>query len=569
VSPSGRTVAVYCVGAVAPLPSHSVALISGSTGGVLAVRPLSARGAFSAPTFRTPGVATAALVLPSDEALLLFSIAGSWQWRALPTWSLNNSATIGAAAHDITQGYSADGRYVTIMNGASTIPVWPTSVPYTHRTTAPFTATTPLTAPSAITLSPRGGKLAVADSGTVYVAPVVAANRSHPTAVQLPGNGSISAQTLTFLGDDAHLLSASGDVVAVWDLSQLDRLATEQPSELGYACLGCAGALTAISPNGREIAAVASGGTSAVVQALDRRRAPSVFNSTDDTSFGPPVWDGARLLLPLAGTSRPTGPTSAVRVWTAVPADDQIAAAALSDDGHSVAVVDEHGDGYSEDPDTGRAERRIRGPRDLAQSTIYPLGPGRAAIDSRDRLVAIVDAGRASLYDLSSGAIVSHLPGTDASSVAFAGGLLLLQRSDGRLEIWARRGAVLERTLPGDQSYANYYPVADAGGHLVARQRSDGSTTIADLDSPATLGTLAAPAPRPGRLRIGLAFSPEGRSLITVFQTTDTGAAEIIQHDLGAGNGIRVACAAAGGSLTAADWRRYVCSTPPSDLTCR
>jgi len=127
---------------------------------------------------------------------------------------------------------------------------------------------------------------------------------------------------------------------------------------------------------------------------------------------------------------------------------------------------------------------------------------------------------------------------------------------------------VLERTLPGDQSYAYYAPVADASGHLVARQRSDGSTAIDDLGSGTTLGTLTAPAARTEGLRIGMSFAPGGRSLVTVVQALSTGASEIIQHDLSVGTGIRVACAA-GGSLTAADWRRYVGSAPPADLTCR
>jgi hypothetical protein len=93
--------------------------------------------------------------------------------------------------------------------------------------------------------------------------------------------------------------------------------------------------------------------------------------------------------------------------------------------------------------------------------------------------------------------------------------------------------------------------------------------TIADLVSGTTLVTLPAPAPPSLGLKIGLAFSPNGHSLVTVLQTLTTSASEIIQHDLGAGALLRAACAAAGRSLTAADWRTYVGSTPSSDLTCR
>jgi hypothetical protein len=124
---------------------------------------------------------------------------------------------------------------------------------------------------------------------------------------------------------------------------------------------------------------------------------------------------------------------AAVRAWAAVPSDGSIAAAALNRDGHSVTIVDGSGDIYIEDPDTGHVERRIPGPRDLVQSP-NTLVPGMAAIDSHSGLVAIVDAGKAYVYNLTSGATVSHLPGTDASFVAFAGDRLLVQRSGGSLD---------------------------------------------------------------------------------------------------------------------------------------
>ena len=192
-----------------------------------------------------------------------------------------------------------------------------------------------------------------------------------------------------------------------------------------------------------------------------------------------------------------------------------------------------------------------------------------AAVDTRDGRVAIIDNGRTYLYDLSSRSIVGHLAGTNASYLAFAGDRLLVQRSDGNVEIWDQRGAALERTLPADQSYAGFYPVTDAGGHLVARQRSDGSTTIADLDSGATLATLPAPASPQLGLKIGSAFGPDGQHLVTVLETLTTNGSWIIQYDLRPATLVRAACSAAGRNLTAADWRAYVGSTSPSDLSCR
>lgn len=570
VSPSGRTVAVYCASPGGQAQS-SVALTNGLTGALRAVHPQPLNSDFAGFSGASPGE----LILPSDNALLMFGGGGKWQWRSLPSWSLSGSSSGAFGAHQGTPSSSSDGRYVTVTNGAPTIPVWPTSAPTTFDpTTAPFTAQAPISAPTTLTLSPHGDELAVADSGTVYVARIASATKPHPSAVQLTGNGSInpgyngsvSVHTLTFLGDSSHLVSASGDMIAVWDLNQLSRVATLQPSSaLASPCNACAGALTAISPNARQVAAVADNGTLAVVQRLDGRHAPRVLRGSD---FGPPVWDGTQLLLPLVGSSRPTGPMLGIRAWRAVPDNDSIAAAALSRDGHFVTIVNGSGNVYLEEPDTGHVEWRISGPRDLAQKTAY-LTPGMAAVDTRDGRVAIIDNGRTYLYDLSSRSIVGHLAGTNASYLAFAGDRLLVQRSDGNVEIWDQRGAALERTLPADQSYAGFYPVTDAGGHLVARQRSDGSTTIADLDSGATLATLPAPASPQLGLKIGSAFGPDGQHLVTVLETLTTNGSWIIQYDLRPATLVRAACSAAGRNLTAADWRAYVGSTSPSDLSCR
>ena len=326
-------------------------------------------------------------------------------------------------------------------------------------------------------------------------------------------------------------------------------------------------ALTAISPNARQVAAVADNGTLAVVQRLDGRHAPRVLRGSD---FGPPVWDGTQLLLPLVGSSRPTGPMLGIRAWRAVPDNDSIAAAALSRDGHFVTIVNGSGNVYLEEHrSTGHVEWRISGPRDLAQKTAY-LTPGMAAVDTRDGRVAIIDNGQ----DVSVRPIVAlnRRPSRRNQRVpifAFAGDRLLVQRSDGNVEIWDQRGAALERTLPADQSYAGFYPVTDAGGHLVARQRSDGSTTIADLDSGATLATLPAPASPQLGLKIGSAFGPDGQHLVTVLETLTTNGSWIIQYDLRPATLVRAACSAAGRNLTAADWRAYVGSTSPSDLSCR
>lgn len=565
ISPLGRTVAVSCE---APASEGvSVELMDGATASLQAVHPLAA----------SDHLAAAALILPSDNSMLIFGVGGPWQWRTLPGWSLTGSSSGGFGAHQGTSGYSSDGGYVTVTNGDPNIPVWPTSVPTSFDpTTAPFTAQAPISGPSALTLSPDGSEVAAADSGTVYVAPVLAAGKQHPSPVELPGNGSVNEQTLetlvneqtlVFLGDSAHLLSSSGNLVAVWNLNQLDRLAAVRSSIFHYPCNGCPGALTAVSPDGRDVAAVADNGTNVVLQAVDGSHKPRSF--AEGNFAGPPVWDGARLLVPVAGNPGPKTTTSTVRSWAAVSSDNAIVAAALTDVGHSVTIVDQYGNVDVEEPDTGQVERRVSGPRDLRQANSLRLDVGMAAIDSRDHLVAIVHNGKAEVYSLGSGEMVRQIPGPNAALVAYAGGRLLVQRSDGSLDVWSRRGTSLERTLPGDGAYNTLYPVGDSQGHLVARQRSDGSIALVDLGSGAQLATLPAPAPASWGLKIGLAFSPDGHSLISVLQTLAYDWSKIITYDLATGTLVHAACATAGRNLTATDWRAYVGSAPPRDLTCR
>jgi WD40 repeat protein len=557
VSPSGRTVAVYCRAPNSP-GAHVVELFDGSSGRLEALHPLGA----DSPFLDYAGFSSGSLILPSDSSMLLFGAGGRWQWRLIPSWTPGGSSSGGFGAHQGNVSYSGDGNYVTATNGVGTIPVWPTSQPTSFDpATAPYTAQAPISAPTSLALSPRGGKLAVADSGTVYVASVLPVKQAHPSAIELPGNGSVNTQTVSFFGGDNRLLSASGDMVALWNVNQLDRLASVQASALSPPCNACGGAAVAVSPSGREVAAVGNLDSGTVIHTLDGSRPMQALSG----SYGPPVWNGERLLLPSIGQSSPKGVTTKVRVWTAAPAFDAITAAALNADGHSVTIVDAQGTVYIEDPDTGRIEKQLR----TAQAAQAGLLVGQVSIDSHDSLVAMIAHGTTYIRNFKAGAPARALRHRGAAFLAFGGNRLLIQRADGGLEVWNQRGSVLERTIPGDESYSGYPPVADAGGRLVARRRTDGSTTVVDLASGAILATVPAPAPRSLGLKIGLAFSADGNKLVTSVQGLGSNASQIIARDISGNTLVKAACATAGRSLTPTDWRAYVGGAVPGDLSCR
>jgi hypothetical protein len=476
---------------------------------------------------------------------------------------------------------------VTATNNAPAIPLWPTSAASALLPdSAPLTAQAPISAASALAISPGGSELAVGDSGTVYVAPVLARGAAHPSPLQLTGNGSINPDTLRLSGDSAHLLSASGADVAIWNLDQFDRLAHATVTRLPSPCDGCIGALTAISPNGRRLAAVADNGNAAMIQGLDGGT-PQLITGY---GLGPPLWIGAELPVietspPAPGTKPPPLPAG-VRLLPLLnvrPLVDPstgsatVVTAGVIDGGREVAVVDDHGNVYVLNARSGRLTYEIRGPKDLSLTTAVPLFTGEAAVDRTTALVARDDNNTVRLIDPLSRRSLGTAAGGNLApvnnpvslgGVAFTGSRLLVEREDGTLEIWNARGTVRERVIGGDPSYAPFPPIADPTGELVARQRTDGTTVLDDITSGATLATLPAPDATDLGLRIGLAFTPGGRSLVTVVQTVSAATPFIIQRPLDVPTLIRTACQAAGQSLSAAQWRSFVGTSPPSNLAC-
>jgi WD40 repeat protein len=571
ISPSGRTVAVYYRQPNRGLQGpQSVAIFDVERGLAGKINPLPSSS--WAPT---------ALVEPNDAALLLFDgTGGNWQWRRISDWAEQGGSSARFGVHQAVPGYANDGSAFTVTNGASTIPVWPTAG-RTDGLNAPLTAQAPISVPSALTLSPGGRQAAVADNGTIYVSRVAGAGAAHGSALALPGNGSVNPDGIRFFSDGSHLLSASNDTVAVWDLAQLDRLARVYPTPLDPSpCNGCSGATIVVSPDGQRVAALDDRGTT-VVQRIGTGQAPEVVNG-QGSSFAPPVWDRTgQLLLALSSSSgggvhvlSPPGSSTTVRELRPSSASD-LAASGLSADGR-VLLVNARGDIIEQDPATGLVVSKLPGPRDLATSVGLLPRQGDAAIDAGDGLVATVDRplngpqflwGAVIVRTAKGGRLAGSIRGSSISSIAYAGSRLLVQLGDGRLEVWSANGHHLERTIPGDQSFVPPM-VGSPNGALVARQRADGSVVLADLETGSTLATFPAPADPALGLRIGLGFPPSGTELIETVQTIAGSAPKLIERDVSSGALVAAACRAGGGALTAAQWEAFVGTAAPSNLAC-
>jgi WD40 repeat protein len=559
LSPSGRT-AVVCCGPPADGAEQSLL--------VLDLPQLAVRGVHGV------GPAQANGVLPSDDQLTLIDGYGGWERWRVSDWALEGASSAGLGAHQALGAPSSDGGSFSATNGDPTIPVWRTRG-VSDSDHPGFTAEAPIQSPSALALSPDGANLAVADSGAIYVAPVAPEGSQRPTAVTLPGNGSVNVDGLRFFGDGAHLLSASRDVVAVWDLDQVDRLARSVTTSIEGPCFACGGPSVAVSPDGRRAAIVSSQGDDALIQPLPGTggRPEHVAGRLFSYGYNPPVWDDqGHLVLPFfvsaggSNVSAPTGLPAMVRAWPAGAGGEGVEAAQLSSDRHTVIMVSGAGEIYLQDAETGALRARFPGP---PRRQSNGSGIDTAAVGSSPDLVATVDLGSATVVDPHSGRIVSRLPGADVSWLAFAGSRLLVQRRGGDLEVWDARGTTLQRSIPGDPSYS-WPPVGNPQGTLVARPRGEGEIVLDDLDTGAVLATF--PSPMTGTyVKTGVAFAPDGRQLVTVTEnsTGEPDPAEVIQRDVSSETLVRSACAAAGRDLTPAEWRSFVGTAPPADLACR
>ncbi len=494
----------------------------------------------------------------------MLSESGAWQFRRLSDWSPEGSGGGSLGAHQSGVVASPDARAVTTTNGNPTIPVWPTDRTTDYLPgTEPFDAHAPLSETTAVALSYGGTALAAGDTGTVYVSPVIKSSAPAETPVAMTGNGSINNGALQFVGDGNHVLSASGDTIARWDLTQPDRLARAQPTALSPPCDGCAGALAAISPDGSRIAMLNNTGGQLLIQPLDGSSPPQAVPAATP---GAPLWDGDQLLVSAngAGANLP-GDVRALPPLSGRPA---IVASALSPDRGRVTLVSQSGTIFVQDLATGKVIQTVRGPRNFAavEGAAYA---GTPAIDPADGLVALDDGGSVLVVDVSSGRVIARHDGIGAMFVSYSGSRLLLQTSAGDLEVWNARGTSLERVIPGDESYSVFPPIGDPAGDRVARQRSDGTVVILDLNSGTTLATIPSPLPPSDGLKIGLAFSPDGSHLVSIIQSLTFNSSEIVDRDLSVPTLIRSACTTAGRSLTASDWRTYVGGALPGDLACR
>ena len=566
VSPSGRTAVVHGSTPVFG-GAQSVSIYDVASGTITAVP--------EDPLRVTDLNATGTVLVVSDAEVLFFDTAyGGWQRRRIPEWSTVQSSSIELGVRQRAGTPAANGRFLTAANGAPTIPVWSTAGPTAglYEGNDQFTAQAPISdPPGTLALGPGRIRLAVADRGSIYVAPDWRRPAHHATPVQLSGAGAVGDDLLGFFTDNTHLLSATGRQAALWDLDQIDRLGKTTPTPLADTCRACDGARLSISPDNTRAVITDDTAHYTIVQPLPTAGGPP---EVIEGFTGAPMWTDGAAGWPVRPGSPPTRLPSGMH---AVPVSgDQsgdLVAAALGSDGHTVVVVTATGAVDLVDKDAGAVRQAVAGPAQLASEANHLRF---AALDSAADVVAFVTqrsdtdtSGSVTITDVAARTTVGHVPGDDVTRVAFAGSRLLVQRIRGALEVWDQRGSRLERVIAGDESFGWPAPVGDRSGTRVARQSLSGEIDLVDLDTGTLLGVIAAtPVESNAYQKTSVAFSPDGSRIVTV---TNGGFAHpqgvLIERGITPESLLAAACAAAGSDLSSDEWTWLVGQVRPHSCT--
>jgi WD40 repeat protein len=520
--------------------------------------------------------------LPSETETVFFSQNGRWQRLSLPGLVKQGEGRINVGAHNYVNAISPSGRFISFNNEGDAVMLWRTDksgeAPYDPE----LTGRTPGDSPQALALSWDGKRTAIADTGTIYVSDTVPGAKPAGTPLALTGNGQVNSDVVTggggalrFFGDNDHLLSASGDALAVWDLTQHSLISKRMGVTVDWACNACPGPQVSVSPDGHQAGVVDGNNVSATVRQLERHGWETVIKgdflgaTNRSLLWGP---DGNKLLVEVAAEQggrvfdvRSSDRRAALLGrWGPSPEPKEpTGEPVLSGDGRHVVTVGVDGaKTVVRNAATGAVERVVPALSGAKDPKVEHAGAVNADATA---LVTIVDrygAKLAKLVSLEDGR--SRTIGSGPADAAlFSGEHLLVQRSSGALEVWDASGTHLQRSIAGEPGYVTG-PVANRQGTLVARERSDGTVAITDLGSGESLGSFRLPAAR----KAGMAFGGDGYTLVTVTEPAAEGKGELQRWNLSEAAWVHAACASAGRDLTAAEWRRYVGSTPPSDLRC-
>lgn len=492
---------------------------------------------------RTP---VSRIVLSATQAVTFDSDSGQWYRFTIPNLTeiaQENSEYFGVQKY--ATAISPTGRYIAYDNGGALVQAWSTYHAPAQTSAPEFAARTGALFPTALAISRDGRWIAAADTSALHVASIVESGQKVTAPTVLRGGGSFGRKPLafnavTFVGPYGNrLISAAGDLLALWDLDQYSRIGTQVTMKLPTSCEHCGPPYLSVLPDGRTALVLVQDSSSTYFTPVRLQSPPRVEAQRIPIQGLPIVWgrNGNKSYY-LANTI----------------------AASLSEDGKRIIAIGNDGTISVRNPATNRIDDTIKSP--------VKFNIGEAAIDAQGKYVALVDFsyGRVDVVNISTRQVQDIKAAV--SGVDYAGEALLIQHKTGVLEIRNAAGSPASRqeievgpTPLGD-------PVGSRSG-LAVIPKQDGTATIADLDTASSLGTLVLPAGPRGPESTGITFTPDGSWLVMAtegFYPEDIG--KLTRVNMSYRSWAGVACSTSGHGLTRGEWQAYVSVPPPANLAC-
>ena len=444
----------------------------------------------------------------------------------------------------------------------------------------------------ALAISRNGRWLASEDTSGIHVSRIAGPAGPARPPRSYPGAEPLFSTALAFVGrSDSRLISASGNLLTLWNLRQYSRIGRAVPILMPWRCgRVCPGPRLAIGPGGQEAALTDSSGGLLVRAGLGPSFGKITTLARGGTGqFGLPLWSragnrlyvfGRTLSMLTAGKGRP------VMLGKDL---DPPQALALSPAGNRLLAVDAAGTvrigpvpaGAAASAGPGAGGSVATGP--AAGQSVVRGPPGirpnlgqyqrQAAVSAPGTRAAVIDQANQEVYVIN---LITRrtwrIPGVKAYELAYSGSHLVLQRENGDIDLRDADGTRVIRSVQSGTPW-NYGNIAAgpgpaAGQILVAGERADGRGIITDLGSGHLLGVFPIGKASPYQ-QTTMAFTPGGRSLVTVTEGNGrTNDGVLTQLSLTPAQWVRVACTTSGQGLTPGEWRRYISPSPPARLGC-
>lgn len=384
--------------------------------------------------------------------------------------------------------------------------------------------------------------------------------------VELPGFSR--AELLKFSPDGRWLLAAGAATVAVFDLEQRARLATELPTELGP--LPCRACHTSLAVDPLDRSAAWTDGARIVCWDLRNHRQGSVVYSPDTTLVSSVAFtsDGSTLVMStwtgLDVSPTPTGcPTAepVLRVRSGAFSEGLSALGAMR-----MLTWDSRGFPRLVDLHLGREVRTYQG-----QLGALEFIDGVAVSSDAQTFAVTVSTGDILWYNVEAGAQVgvAHSSTAAAGALAFLPGSRRVARTTATtIQLWDPDGRLIGQ-FDGSAQKLRF----SADGQLLFGLDNDEVLRVWDMPSGILLGTLQAlplvnhrgdqTAGGAGHgSRTGMGSGPEGTLWFAAASARPTG------WTFSLPTWTRLTCDWASRSLSKDEWLRYVGTTPPTNLFC-